>query len=679
MKIFNEVSVLSDNKEIYKTHNTITNLGLKAISELSKYGEYLLVGTSQTIQLSNVSELLCFHSAYQTYISDYNFDSKKGDLYVVKTAEIKSNTSFNIGEMGLSYKDFSNHIINYITVKNDDNEPSFIPVLAEKPIYVSIKIIFQLDEDYVFFTGGDNIFVKGMFGLVDINKDNLYFLRGGNLQKNSVAVDCPLPLNSSEGKLPLSININVDFNIEKPYVEFDFMSSDINIQNKNEIYELIILYQEQPVARIDFSTRNIKSIEKTYTSSILGEIDLEYKVEQLQSVIRTEDNTIMENISINKNFVNGFGFGVEKAFEENITVNTPRYISLDGKKIAFLIDDKLHVFENLDFTLKKLNTNAFIMRNDIEDIIIQDKYIVILSLNNSAFMDVYEFDNGVLRKLSVDNTGLVEVIGEVLLHKIDVAINGDEIRLGISQGENKNGYVIKYLKNAEGGFSYSSCVDIGLYGIELVIALSKCEFNEKSQIVFVCDYYEGEKYYKTINYCGDTLISTISQNVGGALRSYTVSCIKKSQAVICRKQILNDICLFLDGFKRFNLLNSGIKNIAFDSQMRNVFYSLTNGEIKFKSMMNYEGFVDITQKFPTYAIALQNIQAVEFLYDSALIFANSEKGKVFLIQTPRQKTTIGNLEEQKEYSVKMRIYDNPGASGEYDIFKTKITLKLEKN
>lgn len=675
MVVTNEVAIKSKNMT-FNTHNTITNLGFLAFGEFRKYGEYLLVGTSRELQVEGVTDLASFHSAYKTNITDYNFDVSKGTLYVTRTAEIYSSTGFNLTEMGLSYKGLHDGIVNYITIKDQNNLPDSIVIDANEPVSISIKMCFNMTGSKLFFTKGNNILIQAILGVKSIDKTKMFFVRGGNVIHNDTAVDGVVIDENYPEKIQAICNVTTSINGSTINTIFHFETGEIDITNSGNIYELVLILEGAGVARYEYLTAKEETVEDDYVCPSNGAIDFNFHINNIVYVQDVTDSIVVDTPNVIHTAYN-FGYGVEKAFDENINATTPCFLSSDSKKVGFLVSGRLLLFKDEGFRLNKLDTSNFTSRENVINIVITNDYLfTIYELNDAIKFDCYKINEDDISVKTVDDTSLPVVFGSGNIKKMDICSDDSGFRVGVICGENNYGYVIKYNIDQDGNLTYNSYVDSYLANCINVFAMSKYEENTISQIVFMTNNYNNQNLYKITNLSGDILKSSTAQTLGAAMIYDVVKYLKTNVAIIAIKSDGSSAGLFPDNFTRFNIVNENVEQIAFDNQMRNSFCITKSGQIKIMHSNNMNSFVSIVNGFPSQYIPIQNIQNIIFLYDCALVFCNTLGGKAYVVQLPRLASSIHGLTAEHIYHIKSKVANHPGALGNVNKVKAKFLINI---
>ena len=660
------------------THNTMTELGLKAMGELRKYGEYLLVGTSRHLQVQNVSDLATYHSGYNTRITDYNYDVASGHLFVTRTAEVVSAEDFVLTEMGLSYGGLQDGIINYITIKDENNMPDAIEVEANTPINISVKTSLNIGENSdIFFTKGENILVQSILGVRTADKNKMFLVRGGNIIGNDTAVDHSLIDKNYPEKIPAVFSAVTALSNGVYKTQLTFESGAINLASVGNVYELVLVLDGADVARYEYLHTREKSVEANYTCAASGILDFDFHINSIELLKDVTSDTIIADMPNMIQTAYNFGYGVEKAFDENIGVQTGRYLSSDSKIIGFVVDNQLLLYKDENFRLRKINTASFVSRTDIDKVVITADYVfVIYNSNGGLHLDCYLLTDDAITAKVVDDTGLNNVIGDDVVSKMDVCYDGTYFRIGVICGENNHGYILKYSVNQEGNVVYSSCSDSYLTNCTNLFAFSKHAENTNSQVVFMTNNYNNQGLYKIVNMCGDLLKSSTVQTLGAAIMDNVVRYAKTNSTIIAIKQDGSSVCMFPENFVRFNTVNESVENITFDNQMRNAFCITKSGQVKIMHSANLSNFTSIVNGFPSGLIPIENVQDMVFMNDCVLVFANMTTAKAYIIQLPRIATSICGLTPGHEYHIEYKMANNPGANGDYLKMKAKFVLDI---
>ena len=676
MQIRNEIRIFVQNKE-FVFHNTITKNGTKAICSLKEYGKFLAIGTGRSA-LNGEEGFASLHSVWETQIEDKNFDISKGDLYLVRSAEIVPICDIEISELGLlCYDRSAKDLFNYVLIVDENGENTTIKLEAKKSVRVSVKIVLELSPDSVFFFKSNNTLVGALLGSGAITENTKFFLLGGaNMAPNNSLQNIPLFLNPNEGKFEAFAKLKQDENGKFCCV---FECEQI-FEKHTSFTELILFVEDEPVARFNMQTQaNEIEIERLLTSSRLGTIDFGFHINEIQSLQKVQEDALVDvsNYSLDHQVFDGFGYSISVPYNDSFNHALSRFVSSSGKTILFYMGGQPYVyrFENMAFT--QIASYVYNYRGDVTKFVLNENILIVQGDKTQMNFDLYEFENNVMVRKFVDHAPLYNTLGSISFKHIDLGFqkNGNfSIGAIIDDGQN-TGLFLEYEKKPDGSYAMANYA-LKMNNCEQVVVCPGVAPMKDTACVFFTNNYNNAGIYRAeINY-GTTAEVFSSQSVLAALMQGTI----KAYAGFLTTQYSNGkqskILYYLPGFTRFIFSleddNSYLIHNEFGANFAHV--DKENGLFKFYHLAQYSNLRELGS-FPYYSIPEANIIDVVFLNNAVLIFANMQEGNLFLVQMPEMSSRILNLEPNTIYKIKAKAQNHIGT--EFEKAKVNFEIKLE--
>lgn len=643
----NKISI-SANGNIYNFYNTMFSNIYQKIANFSTFFDKIAIGSGICTDFSQNYKLGTFVYLENLKSSSIQIDPSKNLIYVEKTAIIdtKKINSNNITEAGISSNtDNQNNpdIYNYFSFVSDDL-PNGIDISHDEQIAIKITIYLTIETTTDgLLTKGNNAFLNLLLGNGS-TENKIYVARGNDLSNNEFIFRsneylgekhiCTFTHSVTENVLNLTFN------------------GDIGTGETNEI---VFILDNTIFARVNVKKLQPDvSVTETKTSLSTYVIDLGFDVTSVQSVCYNEDNSSENSYFISK-YANNFSAKTHLPFNNLFNNNTTRYLSLDGDKIFFILNDTIYMYKNSNYNVELIFASNIQVQNILKLTAFDD--FVFIFTQASPCIRAYKVVNNSLTACEIDLSDFEDLSTLETFTLIDIvqAKNGTFMLGFVVPSDTKTTAYTLYLEFDETAnkFTFTDYVSSSNYTFTYIMPMHKNNFSD-AQFMY-CQH--GER----ANLCRRAIHDINRKVVSGYnilayyYTTYTVDYYVKSRAIITVKEYENVDKIWMYYYPQVYRVNMPEFNEAektyFSTNLMYIIQKMPNGSYRAFNIIGYENPVIFSSGIPT-DIDQSKILSVEFLEDTVLFFMNDNAEPIIAYNLNIKGTCIENvLNKEAEYSV----------------------------
>ncbi len=670
MKIHNklEYEINGEKKVVY---NTMLVGVLSEIQGFSPYFNYLCIGTSVAVNTPDTHKLLGFIDSFEMTLESYNIDPAKGNLYVTKSARVKSIEGVSISEVGVASTQTGSTLVNRFVL------PSAIEVGAGEEIVLTVTINLELETENsnMGFLCGDNPLI-GIFLGHKFQEDNDFVFRaikGDNRTGTFEPVQYKYKMSGGEELLCASALNTTSLTLN--------FGCDVTLESGPAFAETILTCGFVPVLRL--SNYDLESETTLMTETVSPDhymtirLTKPYVKEIVELYDATSDalviNTDIVNYGLEIGSVNYSPFG-----EMDYQYDIERVYSLDGRAIAFLVDGRLDYYEAYYGSLIKKDCSAV----DLEfmtDIRVCDDIMLVRSFNPNTgtnYTDYYYLSGEAFVKgeFSLPWGDIQNSHWDIFrfnrcnaLNSYIVGIvNSDDTYMGyLVQSEDKTtltGTIYYALGRVLTNFHVTSgSVLEDAYGLGY-----DANSGEKLAYIFKSTGYYTRSETALLNFVHNYGCDRVFANNGFFYSTYN----EKKVVSNCR------IMFYCDSFSK-------IGNVSISSAVNKTFWSI-DGRYSIELASSYINIrhsnADISRTifkstFPTSEIPLTSIEDIEIVGNVMLIFRKNGLTTV-AIPIIENYASVSPLRYGDSIEAKYNVVNLPGSGGESVPLSISIKLHL---
>ncbi len=617
IKLHNKFEIILGESS-YTFFNTMTHKVFENIMDgLKPYATYFAFGngTGQVDYLS--SKLSNYVASYPSELEELQCDPSKGELYVKRVVSLDEDTAEGLSfcEIGITASAENNpDVCNHIQIVDSDGDVCNIVKEQGQSLLIRVTIYLSLQEDSnAYLIAGENRLIKAILGEGSITAPAFTAMRGYNLQPN-VCLKRNVPREGEEYTCSFTASANADGN---PQLQIDF-DLDTGITP-----EVVVLMDKTPIARINLlEYKECIQQENIVSSQSNNTIDCGEYIKEVVSLADLEQN--LQTDYIYKSYASDFTDYIASPFDADIDATTPRWVSRDGDKLAFVSGSTLYIYANDNYMLSRLTVS--VPTQDLADIIMFKNYLFAV-YSASPYLRVYTLSDSTYSLASTNFDAYNSYGAEYSWQdfRIIETTKSGEFIIGILNTTERVPLICnaKFENNI---FSITSVASTVCPTAVYMYDIYKNSFCD-SIIVFITDNYASStSTYRLVSYYADGTTDVGYSLVANYLLTDTVSLESKSRAVIAKKSVSPYIWLFYyPTVYRYSIsLTEGVKNWISTDLMYLIQYYENEDEAPYKiySLTNYNNPQEFTNGFPS-DLDISTIVDFEFLKDTLLIFTNS--------------------------------------------------------
>ena len=662
----NKIEIFYKNKK-YTFFNKMLPSVLNKISNLDSYNTHLAIGNGKPSNNQTLNKLTNHLKSYALNTELVQCDISKGSPYLKKSLFL-SDYALNgttITEIGLTDSlDNNPTIFNYISLISDEM-PNGLFLENNYQILIHLYLYLKLNnEGSGFFTAGNNPFIKFLLG--EGLNGQVFATRGNNTTENILTFREP-PAECEKQLCEILVSNTSSNN------EFELnLTLTANLLT-GKTYEILFMIENEPFARLN--TQNINSeifSNENVTSKPSYVLDLGEDVKQVNTIINSSTNTAETNFFFSK-YANCFGDKVSLPFNNLFDSQTPRFVSKDGDKIFFVINDYVYAYKNENFKITKINTSSITVKQ-ITKIISFENFVFVIT-NEEPFISCYLIENSKMVSFSLELTEKCLNATNNILH-VDITISKENIlMIAIISALNNHGLTLYFkLNELKTSFVFLDLIESS-HNFSYVLALIKNNFCD-ARVMFV---EEGDysSDCRLVTHFPNQTSEDIYTVLGYFFTKDTKELYTKNRTVVVEKTTSPKVRLFFyPQVYEYELpLISDEDNDFFSTNMLYLIQKKGNN-YKIYNLIGYNEPKEFSDGLPAY-INRDTIEDFEFLNDTLLIFQNIQSEKIVGINLKENSALIENVSScNNSYNVSLTKHNIPGSNNENVTAKFKIKVKV---
>lgn len=662
-KLHNKVEICtSGNKYIY--FNNIFENTYQKIANLEPYFSHIAVGNGKSyFDEEGTFKLGNFLKCFPLETEKFQHDVSQGSLYSKKVCVIDSFELDNlyITEIGItSSTEYNPEIFNYFSLINDENPNGILKVNGEA-IIISVSLYLEL-ENTDNLTLGNNPLISLILG-EGCTEKQVFAVCGYNLSnaKNIYRMMPDLEKISGDVSCTYEDGLNLNFS-------FDIKSK--------EIHEIVLTIDNKP-----FFRKNLILEKESYSETITLTpkehyvLDLGENAFNVNSIQNLTDS-VEESGYGTKKYATEFADKIETPFHNLFNSETPRFLSKDGNRILFLLDDKIFAYENSNYEINELNTSNINISN-IQKIVAFDEYLLILSKCEPYFF-AFKINKTECQNINLDfvNYSLIHNLSSIYDFDASLAKDGT-LMLGIIFSESYTGSALYLsLDSNTNTFEFQHENLFENYSLKTIMAMHRNNFSD-ALLIFLKHGQLSSDCQIITNY-PDKSFTDYYSVLGYYFTSGTKSVYTKDRAVVVEKSENPKLWIyFYPQIYRYNLplINNEIDNYL-STNLLYLIQKYPNNDYKIYSLVEYKNPKEFDSGFPN-SLDKSKIVDFEFLNDTLLIFMNDEKQKIIAYNLKNTNMIVENVSsDQATYEVDVSKYNLLGKNNEGVIVNFSINIHV---
>lgn len=643
----NKISI-SANGNVYDFYNTMFSNVYQKIANFDTFFDKIAIGSGFCADFSQNYKLGTFLYLENLKSNSVQIDPSEDLIYIEKTAiidtkKIKSNY---ITEAGItSNLDNTNNpdIYNYFTFISDDL-PNGIDISNNEQIAINITIYLTLSNSSDgLLTKGNNTFLNLLLGN-GANEKNVYVARGNDISDNEF------------------IFRSNDYLDDKHICSFTHSESDdvLNLTfdgdlGAGETDEIVFILDNSIFARVN--VKNLQSdlsVSETKTSLSTYVIDLGFDVTDVESVCYSEDGSYEDSYFVSK-YANNFSSKTHLPFNNLFNNDTTRYLSLDGNKIFFILNDTIYMFKNTNYNVELVFASNIQVQNILKLTAFDD--FVFVFTQASPCIHAYKVINNSLTACEVDLSEFEALSSLETFTLIDIvqAKNGTFMLGFVVPSDTKTIAYTLYLEFDEttNKFSFTDYVSSGSYTFTYIMPMHKNNFSD-AQFMY-CQHGERANLCRRALHDINRKVASGYNILAYYYTTYTVDYYVKSRAIITVKEYENVDKIWMYYYPQVYRVNMPEFNEAektyFSTNLMYIIQKMPDGSYRAFNIIGYENPVIFSSGIPS-EIDQSKILSVEFLEDTVLFFMNDSTEPIIAYNLNITGTCIENvLNKETEYLV----------------------------
>lgn len=658
----NKIELKYKNKN-YLFFNTMLNSVFDKLKNLEAFNKYASVGSGEPSTNQTEYHLTSYLKTYELETEILQNDISNGNLFI-KQSVIIDDANLNdkyIKEIGLSNSEDNPIIYNYFSLISEEL-PNGIKKENGEAIVFSIYIYLTIIEDSsIMLTSGNNKFINFLLGLgLD---DNIYVVKGNNTTPNK-RIFREEPTSSEKYLTSLTISESDGLNLN--------FSADLG---SAEINELVFLVGNSPFARVNLQEyKTLTTTTQTYTPKTHYVVDLGENVNSYSSIKNLSTNLEETNVYAGK-YANDFGDKITLPFHNIFDSTTPRFLSKDGDKIFFVIEDTIYGYINNEYQITQIKTGNITIQNIFKIISFEDNVFVITK--TEPYIYSYKITNNelVLTELDLTNFEKFDSLDKIFNADITLGKNG-VFMLGLILEPEHYGYTLYFTYDQENNkFIYDSYL-VSEYLFSYILAMYKNNFSD-GQMIYL---REGEHSVacRIVYHYSDKTLYDVFTNYALTLTKNTKEIYTKNRAIIVEKTTEPYLWIyFYPQIYQYNLSILGSEEDDYIST--NLIYLIqkyNNSTYKIYNLVGYVTPTEFTNGFPS-EIDKTKILGFEFLKDTLLIFMDNKDEPIVGYNLKETSMLIENVSvNTDQYEIVVNKYDLLGSNNEGVIANLAIKISI---
>ena len=593
-------------------------------------------------------------------------DISKGICYIKKSIVLSDYFDLvgkHVTEIGFTHE-ISNEptIVNYISLISEDT-PNGVYISKTDPVLIYVYLYLNINSNNNFvLTAGKNPFVSFLLG--EGLSGNFYATRGNCLIDNSL-----MERQASDFLTKFECFVNFEFIADNNLLNLTIQSN----LNVGKTYEIVFLIENEPFARLqtlNIKAQKLQSINFSPKESFV--IDLGEDVSHVEKIVNNSTNQEESNTYF-KNYATSFGDKITLPFNLMFNADTPRFVSKEGDKIYFVIDDQVYGYVNENYQLHSLNTSN-IQVQQITKIVSFENFVFVFS-DTEPYVSAFCYNNDNFDKIEIQSLTELKTTLSSALFVDAVCSKSNTFMIAAIDFENNFGHTFYFnFDESTNTFTYISKL-VAEYQFSYLLAMHKNNFSD-ARIMFL---KEGEysNQCKIVTHFPDATVEDIYTVLGYFYTKDTKEVYVKSRAVITEKTTSPRIMLFYYP-QMYQYKLPLISDEDDDYFSTNLLYLIQKRGSSFE-IYNLVGY-NTPQKFKngfSDFLKQESIVDFEFLNDTLLIFTNNESEPVIGLNLQETSGLIENVSDNMvTYNVSMSNYNILGNNNEGVIATFHATISI---
>ena len=368
MKLHNKLEI-NYNGEKFIYYNTLLDTVIDEISSFKAYNNFIAIGSGTTDTTADMETLENQIMVLPSEVESYNFDISKGIAYITKKVQIDKgvSSSFTISEVAVSSDELGSKIINRFLL------PSPITWSEGDSLLASITIYLAMDtgSSNMNVLSGENPLIALLLGYSNNAKaeEHSFSIAKGVSRTPTEAFISYESLPGEEIEATLQTK-RIDGGVE-------FMLS-AEIPGSDAVKEVVVAFDGVPCFRVsNFDVVNdVTTITETVTAD--SNMTLSLSNPYISEIVEVYNTTSDAVTLVGKEDYYGLELGNynEAPFGSyEYKLDTTRFVSHNGRAIAFLVDGRLDFYIVQNGTFKKQDTTNFIIEG-LQTLRMLDKMII---------------------------------------------------------------------------------------------------------------------------------------------------------------------------------------------------------------------------------------------------------------------------------------------------------------
>ncbi len=672
MNYHNKITITTSNNS-YEFYNNMLPSVFQKIANLQSFCDKIAFGTGENQFFSSEYHLSEYKFCCNLIEHTYNYNPVSSELFVEKIATINTDQfeEFYITEAGITSND-ENYldpiIYNFFSFISEDT-PNGIKIDKNDndTITISVKIFLTLQNSTIgLLTKGNNPLISFLLG-GGINNQQIYVARGNNLTDN-ILIERP---NTYVGeKYICTCTATVENGLSLLF------EGDLENGKTDEIIFFI--------GDIIFARMNTSSISTTYTRTELFlpkqnyVIDLGSGVSQISSVSNQTTSENETNIYYSK-YASDLASKISLPFNNMFNSNTQRFVSREGDKIFFVLNDYVYIYENNNYQVLQLTTNNASIRN-VYKICAMGDYLFIFTKGGEyvfySFVMIY--GNYYAASMNMEAFNDYSLIHNYI--DVDVVLTKDDtIMMGyyVQSGSTKTAYTVylKYNPNI-GGYVYNKHLATTGYNYSYLVAMSSNKYCDAQIFYFQTGQYSYD--CARIIHKADGTVNNVYSSLTYTFLNQTKSIVCKSRAILIEKYTSPFFWVYYyPQIYQFTLpiFDEGISNYI-SSNLLYLFKKYEDGSAKMFNLVGYDTVQEFVSGIPT-EIDQSKILSIEILKDVVLFFMDDINEPIIAYSLKDTSMCIENVNSNEDtYAVNLTRTNYLGENREGVIAKFAVDVTI---
>lgn len=669
LKYHNKISIKTSETE-YVFYNTMFNNVYQKIANLDTFFDKIAIGSGFCEDFSQNYKLGNFLLTENLETKSRQIDPSQQSIYIEKQVTIipKNIKSNYITEAGITSNldsETNPDIYNYFSFITDDS-PYGINISDGEKIIINITIYLTISTtSNGLLTKGNNVFLNLLLGNGCTEK-NIYVARGNDNSNNEFIYRSNEYL---EDKQLCTFTHNTADNVLNLVFDGDLKTGETN--------EIVFILDDSVFARINTKIlQTTTNLTETITSLQTYVIDLGLDVADVQSVTNNTDSTVETSYFVST-YANNFSVEAHLPFNNLFNNDTPRFLSLEGDRIFFVLNDTIYMYKNSDYEITQVFASNIQVQN-IAKITAFDDFMFVFT-QASPCVYAYKITNNSLTQCAFDFSSFEEYSTMPNYTLMDIVqSNSGTFMLGyiIPADSTTIAYTL-YLDfdSASNTFVFTDYVSTTNYNFTYLIPMHKNKFLDA--FMMYCQGGTKSSQCRRAIHDPDRTVTAGYNVMAYYFTAATTQLYVKSRAVISIKNQEGADKVWFYYYPqvyRIKLPEFNEADVTYIStDLKTMIQQMPDGSFRAYNIIGYENSVIFSSGIPS-SIDQSKILSVEFLTDTVLFFMDDETKPIIAYNLNIVGTCLENVNAKNtEYTVSYTKQEKLGS-------RTKgVTAKFSVN